>query len=138
MIIPRMSHKFPKPAVNVKCSVCYIPLVWSDELDTFECTSCMLKLHHLGDGTFKMVYSRPGDITCGHPPVESYKKIRHLRQNVDNIRYFVVFSYIFFPCSLPKGHKSHHYFHTACKYSEESVDSYHRTETNAKDIDLDT
>jgi hypothetical protein len=85
-----------------------------------------------------MVYTNSHDKACGQPPPESYKKVRHLRQNSENVKYFVVFSYLFYPCSLPAMHTSHHFFHTACRYSEESIGTGDTTEENARDIDLNT
>ena len=85
-----------------------------------------------------MVYTDPHVPHCMHLPPESYKKIRHLRQNNEGQKYFVIFAYTFFPCSLPTDHKDHHFFRSACKYSEESIYPDVYIEKNAKDIELDT
>jgi|SRR5215217_3070965 len=116
-----MAHKLPKPMMHVKCGTCFYDLTWSEELCTFECTYCMTKVLALPDGSYKTVYSSSLSKPCEQPPSESYKKVRHLRIRNEKERYFVVFSYMFFPCSLPKGHGSAHYFHYSCRYSEETL-----------------
>lgn len=119
--VQQMAHILPRPMVHAKCGTCFYDLTWSEELCTFECTYCMTKIVALPDGHFKTIYSSEHSVPCGQPPAESFKRVRHLRLNENKERYFVIFSFTFFPCSLPKGHGSQHYFHYVTKYSEETL-----------------
>lgn len=126
-----MAHKLPKPMIHVRCGTCFYNLTWNDKLETFECTYCMTRILHCGDGVFESTYADPDSKPCHQPPMDAFKKIRHLRLNSNDERYFVVFSYTFFPCALPKGHSSPHYFPYNARYSEETLD---HVEYTARDL----
>lgn len=124
------NHKLPNPNILARCGICFTKLSFSVENLRFECTKCLVAIEI--DSTanpveFKTVFANSDTPLCHDLPPESFRKARHLRLSPTKKYYFVVFSYLFFPCILPKGHTSLHYFPSSCDYSEESV-NYHENQ----------
>ncbi len=133
-----MVQKLPKPLIHAKCGICFHNLTWSVSKSQFECLSCLVTFAPVPFSDpvkFITTFIDPDLKPCRVPPVESFLKVRHLRENDVHKNYFVVFSYIFYPCSLPKNHESPHYHPSQCKYSEESLEHHDSVPIIEQDID---
>jgi hypothetical protein len=123
-----MIHKLPDPLFRAKCGVCFEDLHWIVKNNRFECNKCLITVKPIQENPdsseikYKTSFCDPKAEPCHAPPIDSFKKVRHLRENKEKKRYFAVFSYIFFPCALPKGHTSIHFHPWESRYSEESID----------------
>lgn len=125
MIVSRMAHKLPNPLITAKCGICFRDFTWNADEHRFECGNCKIAVVSTPKDdklTFSTVFCDPNAKPCHQPPQESFRKVRHLRQDSQHKHFFVVYSYIYFPCILPKTHKGLHHHPFECMYSEEYLD----------------
>lgn len=139
-----MTNKLPKPLISAKCGICFQNLSWCEEDCYFQCEDCQIRVdsHQNSDDLKEIDYSAvfidPDTPVCKEIPIESYKKVRHLRENEDHKRFFAVYSYVYFPCVLPQNHKHMHYHPFESRYSEEAIDHHDDSalpETPAQNIE---